>query len=95
VPVLGPVTSRSDVCLTAGHWQIAIEESLKIADSRSWGRDACVVREQGARVASQHCDSPHELGGPSEWLVMPPDGILLDRPLEGLWATLPESFHQM
>jgi hypothetical protein len=36
VPVLGPVTLRSNVCLTAG--QMAIEVSLKIADSRSLGQ---------------------------------------------------------
>ena len=54
VPVFGPVTSRSNVCLTAG--QMAIETSLKIADSRSLGQGFSVVREQGARVAH---NSPH------------------------------------
>ncbi len=46
-----------------------------------WGGDVRVVREQGARVAH---NSPHELGGPREWLVTPPDGSLLDKTLEGL-----------
>ncbi len=48
-----------------------------------WGWDVCVVREQGARVAH---NLPHEQGGPSEWLVMPPDGVLFGSDLRrDLW----------
>ena len=46
-----------------------------------WGGDVRVVRERGARVAH---NSPHEPGGPCEWLVTPPDGVLLDQTPEGL-----------
>ena len=57
-----------------------------------WGGDVRVVREQGARVAHNH---PHEPGGPREWLVTPPDGVLLDQTPEGLLPHYTRVFHQM
>ena len=58
-----------------------------------WGGDVRVVREQGARVAHNR---PHEPGGPREWLVTPPDGVLIGSDLRrGFRRTLPGSFHQM
>ncbi len=72
------------VCSTAG--KMAIEESLSlvIAYSRSlWqGCQHC----EGARCQGSFttAHTNFEQGGPSEWLVMPPDGVRLDRPPEGL-----------
>ncbi len=90
VPVLGPVTSRSLHARRLG--EMTIEESQDRGFKEFWGWVVRVVREQGARVAHNH---PHELGGPSEWFIMPPEGIRLDRPLEGPSAALSGSFHQM
>ncbi len=63
--------------------------TFKVSQDRGfkefWGWDGRVVRELGAKVAH---NSPHEQGGPSEWRVTPPEGVQLDRPLEGPLAAL-------
>ena len=79
IPVRGPVTRRSLYARRRGEWRSRRPSLSQIQGV--WGGDVRVVRERGARVAHNR---PHEPGGPREWLVTPPDGVLLDQTPEGL-----------
>ena len=91
VPVFGPMTRRSLCARRRGECRSRRPSRSK--NQGVWGGDVRVERERGARVA---LNRPNEPGGPREWLVTPPDGVLIGSDLRrGFRRTLPGSFHQM
>jgi hypothetical protein len=85
VPVFGPMTRRSLCARRRGECRSRRPSRSK--NQGVWGGDVRVERERGARVA---LNRPNEPGGPREWLVTPPDGVLIKSDLRrGFRRTVP------